>query len=169
MKFRLRPHNDDDSLLSSKLYDETTFYNQFLADLRRCRTEVIIESPYMTVRRCKQVAPILQKLTRRGVKVTVTTREPSDHDNLLRIQALQSTEILKSVGVRVFYFDNLHHRKLALLDGHVMFEGSLNILSQANSKEVMRRIVSQQLTSEMIKFIQLQKQLPKWRLQRSQT
>lgn len=139
-------------LLTSKLYNETTFYPTFLRDLKKCRKEVIIESPYMTTARTRQLLPIFQKLVKRGVRVTVHTRYPGHHDQLLRIQAWMVTKELKQVGVKVRFFSNHLHRKLAVLDGAMLYEGSLNILSQGNSREVMRRIESEAMTKHMIQF-----------------
>ena len=38
-------------LTHSKLFDEDTFYKQFIADLKNCKNEVIIENPYITTQR----------------------------------------------------------------------------------------------------------------------
>ena len=142
-------------LLTSKLYNETTFYPTFLRDLKNCQKEVIIESPYMTTARTRQLLPIFQKLVKKGVRVTVHTRYPGHHDQLLRIQAWLVTKELKQIGVKVRFFNNHLHRKLAVLDGAILYEGSLNILSQGNSREVMRRIESQAMTKQMIQFSSL--------------
>ena len=87
--FRLfaNKHVESGDLLTSALYTEETFYNAFLADLKRCRNEVIIESPYMTTARVNKLLPDLRRLTRRGVKIRVNTRFPGHHDTLLRTQA----------------------------------------------------------------------------------
>jgi len=34
---------------TSRLYDEKTFYQQFLKDIANAKTEVIIESPFITI------------------------------------------------------------------------------------------------------------------------
>ncbi len=52
-------------LLSSKLYDEKTFYPTFMSDLRRCRKQVVIE-PFITGSRMRTLLPEIQKLRRRG-------------------------------------------------------------------------------------------------------
>lgn len=140
-------------LLNSMLFSEQTFYASFLGDLKRCQTEVIIESPYMTVSRVNKLLPELRKLVKRGVRVRINTRFPEHHDSVLRLQAYSATKLLKGVGVRVFYFYDYHHRKLALLDNRITYEGSLNILSQCRSKEIMRRIESESLTKQMKQFL----------------
>lgn len=153
--FKRRPAPND--LLYSRLYDERTFYQAFVRDLRRAEKEVIIESPYMTVPRVNSLLPILRKLVKHGVKVRVNTRFPGHHDQQLRIQAWMVTKNLRAIGVKVRFFNDYHHRKIATIDGRILYEGSLNILSQCRSREVMRRIESQQLTKQMISFLHLKK------------
>lgn len=63
---------------------------------------------------------------------------------------------LQDIGATVFHTGG-HHRKLAILDRRILYEGSLNILSQRDSCEIMRRIDSQQLAFEMIAFTKIDK------------
>lgn len=58
---------------------------------------------------------------------------------------------MQELGITVLYTVK-HHRKLAIIDGGILYEGSLNILSQIDSCEVMRRTVSQQLANEMVRL-----------------
>lgn len=37
-------------LLSSKLYDEKSFYPALFKDMKNCHSELIIESPFITLR-----------------------------------------------------------------------------------------------------------------------
>jgi hypothetical protein len=43
-----------------------------------------------------------------------------------------------------------------MIDGYILWEGSLNMLSQNGSKEVMRRIVSMELCQQMLRFIRVE-------------
>lgn len=67
-------------LLSSKLYDQDSFYPAFLKDLAKCHSEVIIECPFITNRRLKTLLPILEKLKARKVRIAINTRDPRTHD-----------------------------------------------------------------------------------------
>ena len=144
-------------LLTSSLYDDSTFFAQFARDLRQCRHEVIIESPFATGRRVRQLMPILQILRASNVRVVVNTRNPEEHtDRYMRDESRQVMPRLQQLGVYVLYTTG-HHRKLAILDRKILYEGSLNILSQHNSCEVMRRIESPKLAWEMARFIKIDK------------
>ena len=139
-------------LLDSALHTEATFYGSFLRDLKRARHEVIIESPFIACKRTESLLPVFKKLARRGVRVRINTRNPGHHERELRIQAWQSIKRLRGVGVKVRFYDDMRHRKLAVIDKQVLWEGSLNILSQSYSKEIMRRTKSEVLATQMIRF-----------------
>ena len=153
--FLRQKETEDFKLLESSLYDENTFYQAFLRDINRCQKEVIIESPYITNQRMKFFRPIFKKLINRGVKVYVMTRDPKEHDMPLEYQSEAEIRNFESIGVQTLLCLGNHHRKLAILDRKVLWEGSLNILSQARSREVMRRIASEKLALQMFNFIKL--------------
>ena len=140
-------------LLTSKLYDQGSFYPAFIKDLAKCRSEVIIECPFITNRRLKTVLPTLEKLKARKVRIAINTRDPRTHNEGYRQDdAHEAISKLQHMGIQVLYTGN-HHRKVAILDRKVLYEGSLNILSQNDSCEVMRRIESIQLAWQMARFI----------------
>lgn len=153
LPFFSRDYNNN-GLLSSKLYSEQTFYKAFEKDLKNCRHEAIIESPFISSRRVEALLPILRKAVKCGVRVVINTRDPYEHDPPFDAFAVDAIADLHSIGVEVIYIGK-HHRKLAIFDRHTLWEGSLNILSQNDSCEVMRRIESTQLASEMMRFLDL--------------
>jgi hypothetical protein len=67
-------------------------------------------------------------------------------------EAEASIALLQNIGVEIL-FTGGHHRKLAIFDRTILWEGSLNILSQNDSCEVMRRMESEDLAKQMIAFI----------------
>lgn len=140
-------------LLNSKLYSQDDFYPALLKDLSKCGHEVIIESPFITNRRLNLLMPTLERLKSRKVRIVINTRDPEmQDDEYLRSEARRALSKLQHMGVHVLYTGG-HHRKLAIIDRSILYEGSLNILSQNDSAEVMRRIESTQLAWEMTRFI----------------
>lgn len=144
-------------LATSILYDEKTFYNSFARDLLAVKDEVIIESPFITTKRMKELKPIFERLINKGVKVYIITRDPREHSKEYEEQSESEIRYFEVLGVNVLICVGNHHRKLAILDRNVLWEGSLNILSQTYSREIMRRIESKKLTEEMFKFLDLGK------------
>lgn len=139
-----------------QMYDEQSFYRAFQKDLYSARKNVIIESPFITLWRIEELLPVITKLRRKGVSVTVNTRNPIEHDEEYEMQALIAVEKLQELGVKVLYTVK-HHRKLAIIDGTVTWNGSLNILSQHDSCEIMWRVASKGIADQLLGFIKLTK------------
>lgn len=140
-------------LVTSKLCDENTFYPTLSKDLRNCRSELLIECPFITTRRLSKLLPALQELRARKVKIIINTRDPlTNDDEYWTHNSIEAISRLQDIGVEVFY-TNGHHRKLVVIDRAILYEGSLNILSQNDSSEIMRRIESVSLACEMIRFV----------------
>ncbi|HSW97039.1 MAG TPA: phospholipase D-like domain-containing protein [Candidatus Saccharimonadales bacterium] len=144
-------------LTTSMLYDESTFYKQFLQDAIHAKKEIIIESPYITKRRVSMMKSTFEKLLEKGIHVVIITRSPQEHDVIMAEQAEIGIQYFESIGIQVLLVKGGHHRKLAMIDREVLWEGSLNILSQSNSREFMRRIESRQLTKELFQFLKFNK------------
>lgn len=136
---------------ASKLYDENSFYNALVKDIKKCRSELIIESAYMTSRRVHYLLPHLKELKKNRVRIVINTRNPEEHDLYLREESRKCLALLLEIGVQVIFSESLH-RKTAILDRDILWEGSLNILSQNDSQEVMRRTESTQLSWQMVRF-----------------
>jgi hypothetical protein len=139
-------------LATSQLYNEQTFYRAFERDLACCRNEAVIESPFLTTRRIQMLLPTLRKMVTRGVRVTINTKPPQEQEDYMCAEAEASIALLQNIGVEIL-FTGGHHRKLAIFDRTVLWEGSLNILSQNDSCEIMRRIESETLSMQMLDFV----------------
>jgi len=146
-------------MFNSQLHDEKSFYRAFLRDLDTCRKEVIIESPFITTDRMKTFKNTFEGLINRGVKTYVITRDPGEHSNGFEVQSEKEIQYFEALGVQVFLCKENHHRKLAILDRKVLWEGSLNILSQMHSREIMRRINDEEVTLDMFHFLKYSKVL----------
>ena len=144
---------DHSELINSQLHDEHSFFKSFSRDFKSAKNSVIIESPFMTKRRASELAPLCGKLTSKRINISIYTRNPSDHDAGLREQACIATKILRSAGANVIWCHDMRHRKLAIIDGQILWEGSLYMLSHSNSREIMRRTDSKSMSAEMLKFI----------------
>jgi hypothetical protein len=144
---------DSSILLMSELYDENSFYTKFFKDVASAKKSILIESPYLTVKRSSQFTEILKQNSRHDLEVALYTRNPTHHDGLLESQAWAALKILKSSGIRILMCDDMRHRKLAIIDDSILWEGSLNILSQNESREIMRRTTSKALCQQMNAFI----------------
>ena len=142
-------------LLKSELFNEASFYRAFVRDVKAANRYVVIESPFLTEKRALFLAKYFARLAKRGVKVRVNTRNPRHHEKLLEIQSWKAIRVLREHGVKVYFFDDMRHRKLAIIDEQILWEGSLNIISQGYSREIMRRTDSPQLAAQMAAFTKI--------------
>ena len=144
-------------MFNSSLFDEKTFYQTFLKDLEHCQNEVIIESPFITSQRMKTFDRVFTNLLKKEVKIYIVTRGPREHNNGYETQSEEAIRWCETVGIQVLLCKGNHHRKLAILDRKILWEGSLNILSQYKSREIMRKIESQDITMQTFNFIKFLK------------
>jgi phosphatidylserine/phosphatidylglycerophosphate/cardiolipin synthase-like enzyme len=154
MQLLRRSSSVSPNLLNSKLYDDKTFYPAFIKDLNNCDSELIVESPFITRRRLTYLLPTLQKLKDRKVRIIINTKDPHELDEERREEAYRVIASLQYKGIQVIYTHG-HHRKLAIIDRSILYEGSLNILSQNRSSEIMRRTESVRLAWEMVRFVEV--------------
>lgn len=136
------------------LYDQTQFYQKLTKDLMKTKAEVIIESPFITKTRLTKLLPLLTELKSNRIKVIINTRDPNEHDGFMKPDAQHALSSLLELGIQAIFTKNLH-RKLVILDRTTVWEGSLNVLSQNNSQELMRRTESVPLAWRLIRFIDL--------------
>lgn len=136
---------------NSSLFDQDTFYRQFIKDLNTAKNIIVIESPFITEKRLNLFIPIFRKLIKRGVCVIVNTKPIEDHNPLIQDQVLGAINNMQNIGVEVLMTVG-HHRKIAVIDREILWEGSLNILSQNDSCEIMRRIQSKEYAENMLVF-----------------
>ena len=146
-------------MASSQLFDEADFYKRFISDLLSAEKEVIIDSPYMTTSRVADLSKYFEQLRHKGVEIYVLTRIPKEHDGKMRYYAEEEIKRLTGMGIKVLPFIGKIHRKIAIIDRKVLWEGSLNILSQSDSREIMRRFEGKNSSKQMMTFLKLDKNL----------
>ncbi len=137
-------------LKSCSFHSQHDFYELFIKDLTSAKSEVLIESPFITIARSSKLLYIIRSLTSKGVVVTVNTRNPAEHEVDYERQALEVVSALQSMNVKVFYTVKLH-RKLAVIDKKITWQGSLNILSFSDSCELMSRMCSRHEAVKLLK------------------
>jgi hypothetical protein len=134
--------------MTSSIYNEKEFWKAFLLDMLGARARVIIQSPFVSAFRLKLLADAFQELSRRNIPTCIFVQEQSSWNDEALGLTPQNTysqketrlafEMLQSWGAHINLKTKIH-RKLAVIDGQVLWEGSLNILSHYNGLEHMRR------------------------------
>lgn len=143
-------------MINSSLFNQDTFYKAFINDLVHARNIVVIESPFIAKKRIVQLLPVFMNLRKRNVRIIVNTKPFDEHNPLLYEQVLWAIEEMQAINIEVFLTVG-HHRKFAVIDDNILWEGSLNILSQNDSCELMRRMQSIELVNEILRFTDLKR------------
>ena len=89
----------------------------------------------------------------------IFSRPIEEHEPTLRDEIQAVTKELESLGAQIFYPKGFMHEKLAIIDRKTLWEGSLNILSQRLSKELMRRTTDDDLVAGTISYLGIDKKL----------
>src|ERR1035441_7334910 len=93
--FRQEPSSSPE-LASSQLFDDRTFYPAFLKDLEGCERELTVECPFITRRRMQKLYPLFKKLSLRGVKIIINTRDPETHEYSMSMEAEEAVASLQA-------------------------------------------------------------------------
>jgi len=130
-----------------KFFNESDFYGAFITDLENARALVLVQSPFLSHSRIDKMQNIIRKCVRRRIRLCVFVQKPRKHEELVRVQELASR--LVSMGVHVNFKEKVHE-KMAVIDEEILWDGSLNALSQSESFERMTRWHNRQIVFEAI-------------------
>ena len=134
-------------------YTGDGFYSAFQKDLKKSKNKVMIASPFTMPDATAKWEPILRDLVAKDVEITILTKpasekKNSEDSNLIHKNLSTVREIPKM------------HEKLAVLDGKVVWLGSLNILSHYKASEIMVRIESPDFAQSISMEYQYQRTAP---------
>ena len=132
------------------IYDQNSFQSIFLKDLSRAQESIYIVSPYASVRRIRWLESLLFEAQWRSVKITILTRPPSSFQGASRASAEAAHSALSALGVHLQFQSDIH-QKYAVIDGRIVWYGSINFLSFGASQESIMRLVSSSIANALQK------------------
>lgn len=144
---------------SSGLYNEKTFYKAFIKDMLEAKKEIIIYSPFVAKFRMDELKKTIERLRRRNIEIFIFTRPICEYETIFQPQIECALKRYEELGVSIFYLEGSIHEKVAIIDREILWEGSLNILSQRASKEVMRRTDHPDSAMQMLNYLGLAKKV----------
>lgn len=133
-------------------FTEGTFYPAFALDLARARESILILSPFATGPGTSRWADALRAAVARGVRVRVVTRPADEFGGGSTEDVAELVRGLRQVGVAVDLRARMHE-KVAILDGRILWHGSLNILSHRDTSESMLRLESPAACQQLGRFL----------------
>ncbi|HEY1074274.1 MAG TPA: phospholipase D-like domain-containing protein, partial [Patescibacteria group bacterium] len=126
--------------VTSKLYNQTSFYSALANDMLKAKEEIIIYSPFVSKHRTDTFLRLLDKLKDTNINVFIFTRPLREYAPGQRSEITEILGQYEETGATIYYLSGYIHEKVAIIDREILWEGSLNILSQRSCREMMRRI-----------------------------
>ncbi len=141
------------------LFNEKTFYKEFVKDMLNAQKEIIIYSPFMTKFRSEFFSKVFKALQRKNICVFIFTRPLEEHDYLMQTEIKLALKEYEESGASIIYLPGFIHAKVAVIDREILWDGSLNILSQRESKEIMKRTVDEDMAIQVITYLELKEKM----------
>lgn len=141
------------------LYNEKTFYKAFVHDMLEAKKEIIIYCPFISKYRSEFFNRTMRMLMRRNIAVFIFTRSLEEQDYLVRAEIKCALKDYEELGACIIHLPGFIHAKVAIIDREILWEGSLNILSQRKSREMMRRIFDEKKAKEVMAYLGTNKKL----------
>lgn len=120
--------NADMNLEGSYWLNETNFHEALLSDINQAEKHIVIYSGFATPQATARIIEPLREKLKVGVIVRIVTRDPNNMGSIHPDQARDSLDALSKIGCHVDLRSEMH-QKVIIIDGHVIYNGSLNALS----------------------------------------
>ncbi len=140
---------------TTTIYNERTFYPAFTKDILKAEKEVIIYSPFITKHRADFFRKTFVRLRIKNIKLFIFTRPIGEHEEYVQEEARAAAQIYENLGAKVVFLEGSIHEKVAVIDKKILWTGSMNILSQRSSRELMTRTEDEALTAQIISHLDL--------------
>ncbi len=141
---------DRDAALGSEIiYDQNTFQTRFLQDVIQAKESVVIVSPFISIKRVRWIEGALAQCIQKRVRVSVVTRDVAAFPAKSRGAAQMGIRMLQAQQAEVVCCEGIH-QKYAIVDGSIVWYGSINLLSFGASQESVMRLVSSSIARALL-------------------
>ena len=147
--YSVSTEQQDVALGSDIIYDQITFQERFLQDIAQARESVVIVSPYVTSKRVRWIEAALQPCTQKQVNVSIITRTPASLPVSSRKAGEIAIGLLRAYPIHIIFREGIH-QKFAIIDGSIVWYGSINLLSFSTSQESIMRLHSSSIARALI-------------------
>ena len=137
---------------SDIIFDKNSFFPVYLTDIDNALKQVVIVSPFVTLKRVLQMIEHFNPIVKRQVEITIFTRPVNDFKANKKIMLQKTFSILEDEGIQIIFKSNIH-QKFAIIDNKTIWYGSINLLSFGYSEESIMRLRSSNIAYELTKSI----------------
>ena len=131
------------------IYDGKSFYPVFSEDIRNAKSEILIVSPFMRKSRITQILRLLSEAMLNHAKVVIVTRPSEDFPEKDQKSVVENIQRLESYGIEVRQRAGFH-QKFTVIDGQIVWYGSVNFLSFGTAEESIMRFTSHDIAGQLM-------------------
>ncbi|MGH9552173.1 MAG: AAA domain-containing protein, partial [Terriglobales bacterium] len=148
-----RPVDIDLETQRTGLFGQKDFDAVFRADVTQGKESVVVFSGFVTPERIGSYGDLFRQKILDGVKMRCVTRPPKYNGSIPPERGKEALDALEGIGVVVDCRRDIH-QKIAIIDGQVVWFGSLNPLSHtARTDEIMMRALAPAFASELARQV----------------
>jgi hypothetical protein len=134
------------------IFDSSSFLPVFSADLLAAKRDVVIVSPFLTQSRISKMLSALEGCMLSGAKLTVVTRSAADYADKDKARVSGLLRLMRDKGIELVEKTKIH-QKFAVIDGRIVWYGSINLLSFGSAEESIMRLDSAGIANELMSVV----------------
>ena len=150
--YRVCGERSDTYLNKDVIYDQRTFIEPFLRDIRSAKKSIVIVSPFIKTIRVRWLFNAVHE-NPHPLRVSVITRPSEAFKGQSSIDVYEAIKLLSEYNSEIVC-KNAIHQKFAIIDRKIVWYGSINLLSFGSSQESMIRIVTGTVAETLLKSVQ---------------
>jgi superfamily II DNA or RNA helicase len=139
----------DKQKVSNSIFDSTGYWTVFEKDVLSAAKNIVISSPYLSLRKVEWLVDQSEILQRKGITITVLSLSPEAYPEEGREHHAELLGRLASAGIYVKTQNHCHER-YAVIDQSLVWYGSMNLLSRGREDDSLMRIVSPTIAAELL-------------------
>lgn len=135
-----------------EMYEQTAFWGAFEKSLLDSDEQVLIFSPFITLKRVNKLLKIFNTLRQKNIRICIFTRPTSEQGSINIDSINNGINALQNLGIEIFYRPKMHEKN-CVIDKKFIWCGSLNILSHNSTTESMVLLKGNKFVNKFLHYI----------------
>ncbi|EXM39925.1 restriction endonuclease subunit R [Ruminococcus albus SY3] len=136
---------------SNSIFDSETYLAVYEKDLKNAAKDIVISSPTLGKNKVHRMISLLKERQESGVKVTIVTWHPEVYKYGKDEHRIELMELLRNAGFHIELM-NESCQHYAVIDGEIVWYGSMNLLSKDDVEDNIMRVSSKAIAAELLEM-----------------
>ena len=136
---------------ANAIFGIDTYEKVYERDLSEANKEIIISSPGLNQAKVNAFVRLIKRRQEDGVKAIVVTLNPDGYPEEKVEDTKKLVQTLEECAVQVKLQDHMHEH-FAIIDGEIVWYGSMNLLSRAKADDNLMRVKSCDAAQELMEM-----------------